>query len=95
MSYCGAPIKNPVVRPCVLNQSRAFEDARELAPLSDADLAVLHALEERVPDTVRDLVQRCGVPADAVSRALRQLYRHGRIRMVGTGNQVRPVVVRH
>lgn len=66
---------------------------RELAPLSRTDLTVLRALEERVPDTMRELTARCGITADEVSRALGQLYRHRRIRMVGTDNQVRPVVV--
>ncbi|HZT04555.1 MAG TPA: helix-turn-helix domain-containing protein [Steroidobacteraceae bacterium] len=66
---------------------------REGETLSNQALTVLHALEERVPDTVRELVQRCGMTTEVVSRALGQLYRLGRIRIERQAGQMRPVVV--
>src|SRR5581483_3726826 len=66
---------------------------REGETLSNQALTVLHALEERVTDTVRELVQRCGMTTEVVSRALGQLYRLGRIRIERQAGQMRPVVV--
>jgi hypothetical protein len=59
MSYCGAPIKNPVVRPCVLNQSRAFEEARQTGKRGEIEPdPPLGALVYGVPDVFEGAVAR-------------------------------------
>jgi predicted transcriptional regulator len=64
--------------------------SKVLAPES---MEVLRVLVLHSPDSVRALAKHLGRSEPNVSRTLSMLHRHGLIRMVRQGQQVRPVVL--